>query len=202
MGLWKEHFHWSVLLGWGVLAWILAVLLGIAGLFLVFDQYWGANVCFILTGVFVFAKIVSVGVLSNDSIAPRILFTFVLFGIFGVGLVEAVRGVNRWALSKRTPSQETQSSQTSSLPVSNPQSAAASPSPHASLPSILKTLRFSTIVPLTDTSKNVPVPMNTNNEDPKADFYQDLFSSHPALRSSSSVITRDVPTCCRTSSAQ
>lgn len=175
MGLWKEHFHWSVLLGWGVLAWILPVLLGIAGLLLAFDQYWGANVCFILTGVFVFAKIVNVGVLSNDPILHRILFTFVLFGIVGVAVVESVRGVDKWALSKKNVPQQTQSFETPATPANNPPPAVASPPPQAPLPPISKTIRFSTVVPLTDTSENVPIPMNTNNEDPKADFYQDLL---------------------------
>jgi hypothetical protein len=175
MGLWKEHFHWSVLLGWDVLAWILPFLLCIAGLFLMFDQYWSANVCFILTGGFVFAKIVDVGSLSTDSILLRTLFTFVLSGIIGVAVVESVRGVNRWAYSKKRGREQAEISRTPVAPISNTPAGSAAPSPRTTLPSISRTIRFSTVVPINDASKNVPIPMNTNNEDPKADFYQDLL---------------------------
>ena len=48
------------------------------------------------------------------------------------------------------------------------------PTPQASLP-ISKTLRFTAVVPINESSKNVPVPINTNSNDPKSDFYQDLL---------------------------
>lgn len=103
MGLWKEYFHWSILLRWDVLGWIVAILPAIAGLLLFFDQYSGANVCFAITSIFLFAKISHAAIISNDSLAQRVVFTFVLFGIVGVGIVETVRGVNNWAASKRPP---------------------------------------------------------------------------------------------------
>jgi hypothetical protein len=49
-----------------------------------------------------------------------------------------------------------------------PKTAPAPPRP------ISKALRFSTIVPFTAANANVPIPLNSNNEDPKADFYGDL----------------------------
>jgi len=68
MGLWKENFHWSVLLNWLVLAVTMPTILGIAGLLLVFDQFGGANVCFVVTACFVFAKIIHLAVTSSDGI--------------------------------------------------------------------------------------------------------------------------------------
>jgi hypothetical protein len=103
MGLWKEHFHWSVLLRWDVLEWILAAVWTAAGIMLFFDQYWGANVCFMLSAVIIFSKIGQIAIMSADPWWHRLLFSFLLFGIFGMGIVETVRGVNRWAESKREP---------------------------------------------------------------------------------------------------
>jgi hypothetical protein len=100
MGLWKEHFHWRILLDWAVLAWTLPTILAFAGLFLVFDQYWGANVCFMIFAVFVLAKVAYIAITVPDSSWHRLLFTFILFGVIGVGIVEAVKGVNRWRDSK------------------------------------------------------------------------------------------------------
>jgi hypothetical protein len=75
----------------------------IAALFLFFDQYTGANVCFALTAFFLFAKITHVGLTTNELPLHRLLFTFVLFGLVGVGIVETVRGVNRWAARHSSP---------------------------------------------------------------------------------------------------
>jgi hypothetical protein len=102
MGLWKQHFHWSVLLDWVVLAVTLPAVLAIAGLLLFFDQYGGANVCFVVTALLIFAKVIHVAVVSQDSALQRLLFTFVLFGVCGVAVVEAVRGVNHWKEIKET----------------------------------------------------------------------------------------------------
>jgi hypothetical protein len=96
-GLWRRHFHWSVLLKWEVFGWILAALAAVAGILLIFDQYVGANICFMLTAAFLFAKIIHVAVTANDPVWQRLLFTFVLFGLVGVGIVETVRGVIYWA---------------------------------------------------------------------------------------------------------
>lgn len=101
MGLWKQHFHWSVLLDWVVLAVTVPAILCIAGLLLVFDQFRGANVCFVITALLIFGKIVNVAVISQDSVPQRLLFTFVLFGVFGVAIVETVRGVNHWKDRKK-----------------------------------------------------------------------------------------------------
>lgn len=101
MGLWKQHFHWSVLLRWEVLGWTIGTLLAVGGIVLFFDQYWGANICFMLVSVFIFAKVAHVAILSPDPPWQRLLFTFLLFGIVGVGIVETVRGVKEWGESKR-----------------------------------------------------------------------------------------------------
>ena len=96
-GLWK-HFHWRVLLRWDVLGWILAMLPSAAAILLVFDQYLGANICFMVTAAFLFAKVVHLALTATDPVWHRLVFTFLLFGIIGVGIVETVKGVNRWAL--------------------------------------------------------------------------------------------------------
>lgn len=132
-GLWKTHFHWSVLLRWDVLAWIIGILFSIGGILLFFDQYSGANVCFVFTALFVFAKIAQVASIATDPWWHRILFTFILFGLTGMAIVEAVRGVNRWAESKRSEqlptdkttseikeSRQTQAIQTVTPPTSSP----------------------------------------------------------------------------------
>ena len=75
-------------------------MIAIAGLLLFFDQYAGANVCFGLTAFFVFAKIIHVGVTTNEALSNRLLFTFVLFGLVGIGIAETIRGVNHWAEKK------------------------------------------------------------------------------------------------------
>jgi hypothetical protein len=100
MGLWKQHFHWTVLLDWVVLAVTVPTILAVAGLLLFFDQYGGANVCFVIASLFVFAKIAHVASVSRDSTAGRLFFTFVLFGLIGIVIVETVRGVNHWAAKK------------------------------------------------------------------------------------------------------
>jgi len=41
---------------------------------------------------------------------------------------------------------------------------------------LVKSLRFSVVVPFTTSSKNVPIPMNVNRDDPKTDFYSDLLT--------------------------
>jgi hypothetical protein len=126
MGLWKEYFHWSVLLGWDFLGWIIAAFLAVGGLVLFFDQYVAANACFMLTTIFIFAKITQLSVQSNSSTVDRFLFTFVLFGVFGIGIVETFRGVNHWAQSKLEPKPDS-SKESAKLPLTLP---ARPPIPH------------------------------------------------------------------------
>jgi hypothetical protein len=104
MGLWSDHFHWKVLLGWSVLGWVVALVIGIAGLFLFFDQYDGANICFMIVAMFLFSKIAYAAILSPDPLWQRLLFTFVLFGIVGMGIAETIRGVNKWSAKRATVS--------------------------------------------------------------------------------------------------
>src|ERR1700730_16512531 len=96
MGLWKEHFHWRILLRWAVLGWAIAALIGIAALLLVFDQFWGANVCFVIVALLSLSKVTQLAILASDPALQRVLFTFLLFGVIGVLVVETVRGVNNW----------------------------------------------------------------------------------------------------------
>lgn len=107
-GLWKRHFHWSVLLRWEVLGWIVGSLLAAAALFLVFDRYVGANMCFMLTAALILAKVVHVAATASDPAWHRVIFTFLLFGVIGVGLVESIRGVNGWAMRHSERQSETQ----------------------------------------------------------------------------------------------
>ena len=93
-GLFKQHFHWQVLLRWEVFGWILASMIAVAGLLLFFDEYWGANFCFMLTAIFLFAKVAALAIDSADPLWHRLAFTFLLFGLIGVGIVETVKGVN------------------------------------------------------------------------------------------------------------
>ena len=108
-GLWKRHFHWSVLLRWEVLGWIVGSLLAAAALLLVFDQYLGANVCFMLTAALMLAKVVHIAATASDPAWHRVLFTFLLFGVIGVGIVETVKGINRWAVKHSERQSETRS---------------------------------------------------------------------------------------------
>jgi hypothetical protein len=107
MSLWKEHFHWSVLLRWEIVGWTIATLLAIGGIVLVFDQFWGANICFMLVALIIFAKVAHVAIVASDPAWQRLLFTFLLFGVVGVGIVETVRSVNQWSARKRLASETT-----------------------------------------------------------------------------------------------
>src|ERR1700735_277937 len=101
-GLWRQHFHPSVVLRWDVLGWIVAIIPSVAAILLGFNQYRGANVCFMLTSAFLFWKIIYVASLSSDVFWQRALFVFILCGVIGVGIVETVRAVNRWAAKHST----------------------------------------------------------------------------------------------------
>ena len=102
-GLWKGHFHWRVLLRWDVLAWTSGTLLAVAGILLAVDQSEWANVCFTATAMFILAKVAQLAITSADSPWQRMLFTFVIFGLVGIALVETVRGVNSWKRSHEAP---------------------------------------------------------------------------------------------------
>lgn len=78
MGLWERHFHWRVLLQWDVFGYLLATALSVAALLLVFDQYVGANICFVISAALIVAKIIHVAATSDDPAWQRWIFTFVL----------------------------------------------------------------------------------------------------------------------------
>ena len=101
MSLWTEHFHWSVWLRWEVLGWTIAALLAVGGIVLIFDQFGLVNVCFMLVATLMLAKVTHVAITSaSDPAWQRVLFTFLLFGAIGVGIVEVVRGVNAYSEKK------------------------------------------------------------------------------------------------------
>jgi hypothetical protein len=102
MGLWAAHFHWTVLLRWDVLGWSIGILLAVGGLMLTFDQYTGANVCFVIVAALILTKATAATIAAPDPPLGRILFTFLIFGIVGVGIVETVRGVNHWRSTRQT----------------------------------------------------------------------------------------------------
>ncbi len=102
-GLWSRHFHWRVLLAWGVLSWILGSLLAVAGLLFAADQFLGVNICFTATAVFILAKVAQLAITSVDAPSHRMVFTFVMFGLVGLAIVETVRGVNSWRRSHEPP---------------------------------------------------------------------------------------------------
>src|SRR5262245_29389646 len=108
MGLWKSHFHWTVILNWSVLGWVVAALLSVGALLIVFDQFWGANMCFILTAVIALSKVAELAIFATDPVWGRLLFTFLFFGLIGVGIVETVRGVNNWRIKRDAVTQSSE----------------------------------------------------------------------------------------------
>src|SRR5580658_3070725 len=101
MGIWADHFHPTVLLRWEVLGWIIAILLAIGGIVLIFDQFWGANLCFVLVAMFLLAKIIDSAISSRGNMANSLLFAFVLCGLVGVGITATIRGVNSYRDKRR-----------------------------------------------------------------------------------------------------
>jgi signal transduction histidine kinase len=101
MGLWQELFHWRVLLRWDVFGYLFGLPLVIAGFFLAFDQYALANACFVIAALLFSAKVAQVAVIATDPWGHRLIFTFVLFGLTGIVIVETVRFVNKWAATKK-----------------------------------------------------------------------------------------------------
>jgi hypothetical protein len=96
---------------------------------------------------------------------PIVILVFSALGCLYWWSINAA--VNR--LDKATTTPASQPPAPPAVPVAQPANKTRS------VPPITKSLRFTAVIPLTDASQSVPVPMNTNNEDPKADFYQDLL---------------------------
>jgi hypothetical protein len=202
-GLWRQHFHPSVLFCWGVLGWIIGTLLAVAAILLVFDQYTGANVCFIATAAFLLCKITHVVAISNDAFLQRAVFTFVLFGLVGIGITEAVRGVNRWARRRELPApsqafdkeiveqHQVTASSTAQREAQGgtgavPEAPRAGPSggigaiapspPRASLPPLQRTAKFAVMIPFNTAPNALPIPMDENPDDPLHRTYQEMQS--------------------------
>jgi len=106
MDIWKEHFSPNVLLDWVVLGWIIAVVLAIGGIVLVFDQFFWANVCFVLVGLICIAKVVTVAVQHKEETLQAVVFAIVLCASAIVITVLTVRGVNKYAERKKRENQE------------------------------------------------------------------------------------------------
>lgn len=56
---------------------------------------------FVITYIFIFAKITQIATSAPGPAWERLAFTFLLFGVFGVATVETVRGVNSYARRKQ-----------------------------------------------------------------------------------------------------
>jgi hypothetical protein len=181
VSIWRGIFAREKMLGWEFVAWALAILIGsgvaMIMVFTGFDLALGATVCFSLAAMIMLTKIVELAVVSTGHpFWERGIFVFVLFGFIGVGSTELIRWIylNRPIPPSTTPAAPPAAQSKLQPEKSNAIAPTASHIPP--LPPIAKSLRFTTVLPLADSSKNVPIPMNTNSEDSKADFYRDLVS--------------------------
>ena len=184
-GLWRRHFHWSVLLRWEVLGWIVALLLAIAGLLLFFDQYLGANICFVLTAAFIVAKVLHAAITASDPLRRRATFAFVLCGLVGLFTVLTVRGVSHWARSKENSSSvgirtevaatdghnESKQGDTNSQAPSTTETKTARPKPH---PPRVKQWAVSTMIPIDRTHGIPDEDLRATPRDPLWLTYSDL----------------------------
>lgn len=158
--------------------------------------------CFIITSIFIFGKIAHIAITAPDPIWQRMIFTFLLFGLLGIAIIETVRGVNNYAKAKAakeaasphelpkyapTVAVINQSNNVDSLPTetapTSGKSTTAIPTPKTgslaatlTLASIKKVDKFATVVPFDTANKNMPIPMNVNYSDSKSRFYRDLLT--------------------------
>ncbi len=98
MSIWGRLFTWERLLGWEFVGWTLAILVG-TGLAMImvftgFNLATGAEACFAMAALVILAKITEIVVrASGHPLLERAIFTFVLFGVIGVGTVELIRWI-------------------------------------------------------------------------------------------------------------
>lgn len=96
MSVWQDHFHWRVVQQWEVLGWIVGILLAVGGIVLFFDQYWWANICFILIAVLMATKVIGLAVAAQGQVIDRIVFAVVLCCAIGILAYFPVNGVRRY----------------------------------------------------------------------------------------------------------
>ncbi|MFZ0050226.1 MAG: hypothetical protein WAK96_00490 [Desulfobaccales bacterium] len=99
--MWGDLFSWAVV---GILVPIL-IGVGVGAMSMTPPEYWVARVCFTIACILLFAKIGIWLIISESPLAQRIIVVFVLFGIIGVGWVEALRwvGNKQTSLEKKPP---------------------------------------------------------------------------------------------------
>jgi len=140
MGIWREHFHPDVWLKWEVLGWIVATLIAVAAFLPFFDQFLGAEVCISLLAFVVSCKIIQIVLSASDSTIQRVLFTFVLFGLVGIALVESIRGINHWVANRNG---EIAAEKSPAKGQESPNPKATPPNPHEQANEPKKSLRAS-----------------------------------------------------------
>ncbi len=102
MRIWRELFTCEKLLSWTFVGWTLAILIGSgAGMLSYPPLYIVAEICFALAAFVMFAKIAQIAVTTDYPFWERAVFTFVLFGVVGIVVVEVIRLIQ----SNRPPSQ-------------------------------------------------------------------------------------------------
>ncbi len=159
----------------GIILAVLGILIGL-GVTLAMDaktrgEFRFAVGCFLFSAAILIAIVSAWDVTTEEHFVKRIFLTGLSFLLIGIPLVEGIRWTHRRHQHARTK-EPIALERPKETPAEPPEkSKPTSPSSHP----ISKVLRFSTIVPFNDASKNVPIPMNTNNEDPKSDFYSDLL---------------------------
>lgn len=87
--IWRE-LRFGALLGWNFIAFVAATGLAMLGLQIIFDvqSLTLAEVCFIVTGLLLFGKVIQFAIAGNYTFWERALFAFFLFGVIGVAAVE------------------------------------------------------------------------------------------------------------------
>ena len=97
MRIWRELFKLEFILGWGFIGFVFATGLGMLGLETIFhvESLTSAEVFFVVAGLLISAKIVQIAVTTEFPFWERALFTFVLFGLVGVGIVELIKVIEK-----------------------------------------------------------------------------------------------------------
>lgn len=98
MRIWREVFTLRFILGWGFIAFWLATALAMLGA----DTVLGlqslityTEMCFIVAAFLLLAKFTWIAIAGDYPFWERALFTLVLFGLVGVGIVELIRALEK-----------------------------------------------------------------------------------------------------------
>jgi hypothetical protein len=121
---------------------------------------------------------------SDDPSWHRLLFVFLLFGIIGIGIVEAVRGVTGWSRKHpATTAQSHTSADKSSSPsrddkgtvIASPRVQQLTPSPAPYVPAIKRTDKFAVMIPFDTAQPNsFTIPRDENLNDPLFHTYAEM----------------------------